>query len=280
MCIAIYKPMGVEFPSKKTLKTCFNNNPHGAGFMVATGDKIIIHKGFMEFSDFWKALRESRKIYDSTSAYVMHFRISTQGGVRADGCHPFPLSGDMDELRKLDTECEIGIAHNGIISLTSKGYGKVDYSDTMKFITDYLSLIIKDRGYFKDDDTLELIDRLCGSRLAILDGRGHCELIGRGWEMADGVWYSNDSYKERVVKATSYYPTLYDWGKGGDRLPWWEQYEIVEEPYDEYLTVNGLYEFPIGECPCYEVGDASYCDLCTRYEKCYEPIEDDDGYVI
>lgn len=278
MCIAIYKPMGVEFPSKKVLRTCFNNNPHGAGFMVATGDEVIIHKGFMGFTSFWKALRESRATYGNTSAYVMHFRISTQGGVRADGCHPFPLSGDMDELRKLNTECEIGIAHNGIIPLTSKGYSKVDYSDTMKFITDYLSLIIKDRAYFKDDDTVELIDRLCGSRLAILDSRGHCELIGRGWEMANGVWYSNDSYKERAVKVTSYYPTLYDWGKDEDKLPWWEQYDTAE-PYDEYLTVNGLYEFPIGECPCYEIGDASYCDFCTRYQRCYEPIEDED-YVI
>ena len=168
MCIAIYKPMGVEFPSKKILKTCFNNNPHGAGFMVATGDKIMIHKGFMEFSDFWRALKKSRSIYDSASAYVMHFRISTQGGVRRDGCHPFPLSGDMEELRKLDTECEIGIAHNGIISLTSKGYGKdIDYSDTMKFITDYLSLIIKDRGYFKDDDTVEKCQMEYGTRTTV-----------------------------------------------------------------------------------------------------------------
>lgn len=275
MCIAIYKPIGVDFPNKKRLKTCFRNNPHGAGFMVASDDRVIIHKGFMEFSDFWKSLREARTKYGDTSAFVMHFRISTQGGVRADGCHPFPLSGDMNELRKLDTECDIGIAHNGIISLTSKGYGKVDYSDTMKFITDYLSLIIKDRGYFKDDDTLELIDRLCGSRLAILDSRGHCELIGRGWQVSDGVWYSNDSYMESAVKVTSYYPTLYDWSKSDDKLPWWEQYDIVE-PYDEYLTVNGLYEFPIGECPVCEIGDASYCDYCTRYQKCYEPIEDDD----
>lgn len=280
MCIAIYKPIGVEFPSKRRLNTCFKNNPHGAGFMVATGDKVIIHKGFMEFNDFWKALKDARSKYEDTSAFVMHFRISTQGGVRQDGCHPFPLSGDMGELRKLDTECEIGIAHNGIISLTSKGYGKdIDYSDTMKFITDYLSLIIKDKGYFKDDDTLELIDRLCGSRLAILDGRGHCELIGRGWTLVDGVWYSNDSYMERTVKATSYYPSLYDWGKSD--LPWWEQYEVeepFEEPYDDYINVNGLYEFPIGECPAYEIGDASYCDLCTRYEKCYESEVGDEEY--
>ena len=262
--------MGVKFPSKRTLKTCFKNNPHGAGFMVATGDKVVIHKGFMEFSDFWKALRSAREEYEDTSAYVMHFRISTQGGVRADGCHPFPLSGDMDELRKLDTECEIGIAHNGIISLTSTGYGKsVDYSDTMKFITDYLSLIIKSRGYFKDDATVELIDRLCGSKLAILDARGHCELIGRGWQMSDGVWYSNDSYIERTIetKTTSYYPSFFDWGK--EEVPWVESYKVAD-PYDDYINANGLYDFPIDECPACEIGDASYCDWCVKYAECYK----------
>lgn len=264
MCIAIYKPMGVEFPSKKRLKTCFRHNSHGAGFMVASGGKVIIHKGFMEFGDFWRALKEARTEYADTSAYVMHFRISTQGGIRQDGCHPFPLSGDMDELRKLDTECEIGVAHNGIISLTSGG-GRVDYSDTMKFITDYLSLIIKDRSYFEDVDTLALIDRLCGSRLAILDCKGHCELIGRGWQEVDEVWYSNDSYIERAVKTTTYYPSFFDWGSNGSR---WESYKSCD-PYDAYLTVDGMYNFPKSECPVTEIGDASYCDVCENYMSCY-----------
>lgn len=278
MCIAIYKPIGVEFPSKRRLKTCFSNNPHGAGFMVATGENVVIHKGFMEFKPFWKALREAREKYGDTSAFVMHFRISTQGGIRQDGCHPFPLSGDMEELRKLDTTCDIGVAHNGIISLTSTGYSKtIDYSDTMKFITDYLSLIIKDRCYFKDDSAIELIDRLCGSRLAILDSRGHCELIGRGWTAVDGVWYSNDSYIEKPVKTTSYYPSLLEWGNGGKS--YWDAYDDrykydEYDEYDLYLNPAGVYEFPYEECPVVEIGDGSYCEHCIHYARCYDGYDD------
>ena len=121
--------------------------------MVANESSVEIHKGYMGFRSFWRALRTARTLYGDNAAYVMHFRISTQGGVRQDGCHPFPLSKNMDDLRKLDTYADIGIAHNGIIDLCSDWgstyasyYSKysavkksVDYSDTMKFITDYLS---------------------------------------------------------------------------------------------------------------------------------------------
>ena len=269
MCIAIYKPKGVEFPSKSTLKTCFKNNQDGAGFMVATGKQVIISKGHMGFTSFWKALRASREKYGDDKAYVMHFRISTQGGVRQDGCHPFPLSNSMSEMRKLNNVCEIGIAHNGIISLTSGGYSKkVDYSDTMKFITEYLSLIIKDKNYYKDKDTLNLIDKLCGSRLAILDSRGHCELIGDGWQADGGVWYSNDSYLPATER---YFPTPTMYGDWSDY--WTDEYiDTRYEQYEDFLNKDGLYEFSEEDCPTIELGDASYCDMCTNYMKCYNEV--------
>ena len=277
--------MGKEFPSKRTLQSCFENNPHGAGYMVATGTTVEIHKGFMGFRSFWKSLRETRQKYGEDKAYVMHFRISTQGGVRQDGCHPFPLSGDMDELRKLDTTADVGVAHNGIINLCSTYSRHVDYSDTMAFITEYLSLIIKDRWYYKDDGTLKLIDKLCGSRLAILDKSGHCELIGKGWIIVNDVWYSNDSYKSRSykvtkttsaepVKTTSYYPTLIDWGyeSAGWTSALDEEEEIIYEMYEKYdnqIDENGYYDFTVGECPEIEMGDASYCEYCNKFGDCY-----------
>lgn len=280
MCIAIYKPIGVEFPSKKILETCFNNNPDGAGFMVATGENVEIHKGFMGFRSFWKSLRSARQKYGNDKAFVMHFRISTQGGIRKDGCHPFPLSGSMDDMRLLDTTCDVGIAHNGIINLCSVGYKKdIDYSDTMAFITEYLSLIIHDRNYYKDEDKLVLIEKLCGSRLAILDKYGHCELIGHGWSGVNGVWYSNDSYKERTYKVTmkpttSYYPTLVDWSycnaEWDDALD--EDDKLILSMYERYdacICDDGLYDFKDYECPEVEMGDASYCEWCKSYAKCY-----------
>ena len=312
MCIAVYKPMGVDFPVKRVLKRCFYKNPDGAGFMVATGSAVEIHKGFMGFRSFWKALREARAIYGDDKAYVMHFRISTQGGVRQDGCHPFPLSKDMEDLRRLDCEADIGIAHNGIIDLTSdwsssyyssyyysRSYTarkQLDYSDTMKFITDYLSLIIHDTDYYRDPDTLELISKLVGSRLAILDYSGHCELIGNGWESSEDVWYSNGTYKEPLVtkaepvvaktetKAVNdssqynisddYWASWYEerYGNGNfESYNYKDKYDYKEweDPYSYYLNDEGLYDFSQSDCPATLDNDDSYCSDCKSLCQCW-----------
>lgn len=280
MCIAIYKPKGVEFPSKRVLRTCFENNPDGAGFMVADGETVRIDKGYMGFTSFWKALRKTREKLGDDKAYVLHFRISTQAGIRQDCTHPFPLSANMDDLRELKTTADIGIAHNGIIDLTSHysygydygyGYGSskaIDYSDTMEFITDYLSLIIDCRKYFKKKQTLELIERLCGSRLAILDATGHCELLGKGWERDEGIWYSNDSYKARPVRVKS--TTIIS--KTADVIDWeeWSRKQDPQDEWDYYLDNNGFYDFEPYYCPLYEMGDGSYCELCNHYGKCID----------
>lgn len=322
MCIAVYKPMGKDFPVKRVLKRCFYKNPDGAGFMVATGSEVIIHKGYMGFRSFWKALREARMEYGDDKAFVMHFRISTQGGIRQDGCHPFPLSKQMSDLRMLHSTTDIGIAHNGIIDLCtdwsstysyyySRSYSarkQVDYSDTMKFITEYLSLIIHDKNYYEDDDTIELIDKLVGSRLAILDYTGHCELIGSGWECSEGVWYSNGTYKEPAVTPKS------DSKGSGDTVttsitdyicksysdnPWktskcydddyWEtwyeerygtgfedyEYKDPHDPYSDYLDEEGLYDFSQTDCPATLDNDDSYCADCKQLCQCWHITECD-----
>lgn len=306
MCIAVYKPMGTEFPYKRTLKRCFYKNPDGAGFMVANGTEVEIHKGFMGFRSFWKSLREARAKYGDDKAYVMHFRISTQGGIRADGCHPFPLSKDMDSLRKLDTVADIGIAHNGIIDLCTdwssaysqyyqRSYARkaVDYSDTMKFITEYLSLIIHDRDYWMDRDTITLIDKLCDSRLAILDGSGHCELIGSGWECSEGVWYSNSGYKEttekKVVVCKANDATTSECYTGNGQYSYWDNWydnyrygDGFDDPYSAYLQPDGMYDFSQSDCPATLEGDFTYCPECIHQYSCWnydEKVENDERGV-
>lgn len=264
MCIAIYKPSEADFPTKSTLRTCFENNPDGAGFMLADGKRVQIEKGFMSFKPFWRALQAARKRYGDQRSFVLHFRITTQAGVRPDCTHPFPLSSDMDDLRALKSSAEIGIAHNGIIHLTSSYYQQtITYNDTMKFITEYLSLIIKDRQYHKNPDTLTLIERLAGSRLAIMDGGGKCILIGNGWRKDGGVWYSNDTYKPTLKTAVaSYYkPYSYDIGATSKAS--------TSTTAKKYNVYKGLYEFDNLDCPATKDGDTSYCQRCASYYDCW-----------
>lgn len=269
MCVIAYKPQNQNFPERSVLMNCFINNPDGAGFMYAK-DGVHIEKGFMNFDDFVRALNRVRMKYGDKIPYVLHFRISTQGGVRPDCTHPFPLSDKMDRLRELKTSCKIGIAHNGIISLTSSGfYKQITYSDTMEFITDYLSLIIKGRDYYKSADTMLLIERLAGSRLAILDGKGHCELIGHGWSKRDGVYFSNESYKPRVYTAPkqttlqSVITSVYNDPYPGEDDIYWRGIELAKN------TITGKYDLDPFDCPYFEHGDDSYCEKCSNYKNCY-----------
>lgn len=200
MCIIAYKPLNVAFPEENILKNCFENNDDGAGFMYTFNGEVHIHKGYETFEKFLAALNKARAITGDKVPYVMHFRIATQGYERTM-THPFPLSSKMDNLKRMHYKCSIGVAHNGILSITSDG--AKTYSDTMKFITDYLSNIIQSYDWHKNKRTKKLIEYLIdGSRLAILDAHSHCELMGKGWEKNNGIYYSNHSWAYKKYSYT------------------------------------------------------------------------------
>ena len=147
MCIICVSKSGVRQPSDITLRAMFRRNPHGAGCMYARDGKVTIHKGFMNIEDFLAAVHAEQ--FTPQDSVVYHFRISTQAGVNAPMTHPFPLSNQPRMMRSLDLTCRCGVAHNGIIRLTSDPDNK-RYSDTAIFITDYLSKIIRKKADLRD----------------------------------------------------------------------------------------------------------------------------------
>lgn len=278
MCVIAYKPMNENFCGKSVLSQCFDSNPDGAGFMYAVNGKVFIQKGYMTFNSFWKSLKKVRSMYGDKIPYVMHFRIGTQGGNVAQNTHPFPLSKNMQDLKQLKFKTDIGIAHNGIIDLTSSGWGsKVDYSDTMKFITDYASLIIKDKNYYKDEDTKLLLERLADSRLCILDKDGHCECLGDGWiyDKELKMYFSNSSYVKPIYKkkpTATQWSSMYDfdydytnrWYNTGSSASIPAAYE---DEWEDFIFGN-KYEFDETFCPMSCEGDCSYCSRCLNKNYC------------
>lgn len=273
MCIICYKPLNVAFPEERILKNCFDNNNDGAGFMYVYENKVHIRKGFETFKAFYNALNNARKITGDGVPYVMHFRIATQG-YKKEFTHPFPLSSNMENLKRLKTNCNIGIAHNGIISLTSDG--SPNYSDTMKFINEYLSLIIQSFDYYKNKRTLKLIEKLIGnSRLAILDKSGFCQLLGDGWIEDKKCFYSNNTYS---YKKQSYYP-IYDYNnlyevKSDKKIgfKYWNKYDEYARHYNRNTK---QYDFNFCNCPVACDGDYTYCKACKNYAYCaYSPYSD------
>ena len=270
MCIIVYRPKNIKTPSRKTLCECYDNNPDGAGFMFIEGKQVHIKKGFTDFKDFYK---EVQKV-PSDSPLVMHFRISTQGGIKRELTHPFPLCDNYEQMRLLNSKTDIGIAHNGIISLTSEYVqrGTLAYNDTMTFIRDYATLIITEPTYYKDKNKLKLLEKLCGSKLAIMSKDGNVTLIGQFIEDG-GCFYSNSTYKPcyygYVSSQTNYKGTDY-WGKSS--IFDYDNYGYTYDDWADAYWTHGGYDFneKDGSCPNEVYGKkiSLYCQNCKNADKC------------
>ena len=169
MCIICISPAGVKQPDLGTLYTMFVRNPHGAGYMVARNGKVEIHKGFMDFDSFLNAIRAEH--FTKADSVVYHFRISTQAGVNPEMTHPFPLSNQPARMQALDLTCRCGIAHNGIIRLTTDPMNQ-RYSDTAIFINRYLAGMIRKASDLRNQALIDHIYALAQSKFAIMDASG------------------------------------------------------------------------------------------------------------
>ena len=191
MCIICVSKSGVRQPTERELYTMFQNNPHGAGYMVARHGFVTISKGYMAYDEFLNAVQKEH--FTAKDSVVYHFRISTQAGVNPEMTHPFPLSNRLARMEKLDTTCRFGIAHNGIIKLTTEP-DNPRYSDTALFIAQYLTLLIKRRDDLHSKRILNTIWQLAQSKFAIMDGSGYVATVGE-FLNRDGLLFSNASFQ-------------------------------------------------------------------------------------
>ena len=190
MCIICVSKPGVRQPDENTIRTMFYRNPHGAGYMFARDGRVEIRKGFMRLDEYLRAIR--KECFTPQDSVVYHFRISTQAGVNPEMTHPFPMSTRPERMRQLDLSCRCGVAHNGVIRLTSDPNNE-RYSDTAIFITDYLSHIIRRRADLRDQRVLDSIFQIAQSKFAIMDGGGYIATVGKFIDER-GLLFSNASY--------------------------------------------------------------------------------------
>lgn len=256
MCIVVYKPAEADLPDYEILKRCFNKNPDGAGYMFARNDKVHIRKGYVNFDEFYEHL--TRDYMTQDGVFVMHFRITTHGGTKPENTHPFPVSKNVLDLTMLDCYSNIGVAHNGILSISSKLAGQ--YSDTQMFITNYLALLLKNNPkYYEDEDTKHLINDMIGdtNRLAILSNDGHCELFGT-FNEHDGCYYSNYGWED--IKTTTY-----------DNSYFCDDYDLCTyaDYWDKcYNSKTEEYDFDESFCPFSADNTSLFCFSCSNRHKC------------
>ena len=293
MCIAVYKPAGQKMPSKKIFSNCFSSNNDGAGFMFPYDGKVHYEKGFMSFTAFKKGLKAAIKKYgiDTKDApMVFHFRIQSQGGVKPELTHPFPVCRSYDQMRKLTGDVDLCCVHNGIIDFASS-FKAIDYSDTMEFIKEIAFPLTykKETTYYKNKTLMDMMRYLLsGNRFAIMDKTGHVELIG-AWIEDNGIFYSNTSYEGHYFTKTS--SLTKDWYKstvaplyddGYDYSDYYDDYYysgyISKEQEKEFLETGMLrcdcgeellIEYVKSEARCY-----AFCFDCGLSYKLTDKAED------
>lgn len=162
MCVLIYKPSGVKMPSIETLRTCFNANPHGAGFATPYGS----HHS-MRFDAICRGLSS----VSIDTPCIIHFRLATHGSIKLGNCHPF----------KID---DVFFAHNGVLNIRVKD-DKTDSETAFKMLYPFIQKYGLNSARVKFE-----IDKIIGSsKFAFMRGR-KVYLYG-DFIKKDGCYYSN-----------------------------------------------------------------------------------------
>jgi len=220
MCIAILNASGTL--SKKTLRTCWENNNNGAGMAYWDGTALQTEKELTSFKRFYKMYTNARNKHP-TAEIALHFRIATHGRINLDNCHPFNVGPNH------------AIVHNGIIS----GHGNDEYSDTHQFAENVLSAFISDQLYISP--FVELIESYIEMSKIILVGELgtiiYNEHLGH-WNA--GNWYSNKTYqtcgfRDYGGKSVPYARNTSRWDELLETDPF-ESWDGIDKGYNRYLN--------------------------------------------
>lgn len=243
MCLAIYCEAGASC-AESDLRTAFEANPDGAGFMfINSGGSLVIEK-FLTFDPFIKALTRAWA-ENPESPFGVHFRYATHGTRGLENVHPFTV------------DKHTGMLHNGMLPVVmGKGSKR---SDTAVFAEDYLAALPS--TWFDDPFLFDMVEQYCaGSKLVVLtvhpDAKYSGYIInehGGHWDEKGTVWYSNGSYQR---------------GKSFCAIPskknaesWW-----ADAPLDEFYGNTCVM------CAEQDVMDG-VCFACESCQKCLLEVD-------
>lgn len=187
MCLAIYKPAGVEIPQDALIKG-WAGNPDGAGFAYVSRGKIRPVKGLMKLADFLKAYKGAVEKYPD-SPFLVHFRIRSLGDRSPENTHPFMFKYG----------CGI---HNGTFNNCGAKFDQ-GKSDTALFFEKFGdNLPYKHVLAVKED-----LEKAIGSwnKMVFLYKNSEYIILNESaGEWREGVWYSNRTYLPRPTTAPDY----------------------------------------------------------------------------
>jgi len=258
-----------EIPNRDYLYNASENNPHGYGFAVNHGDRIVTGRSMKYerlIERFIDEMGNSNK-----PVGMFHARYTTHGSTTLENNHPFRVDGRHD----------IVLGHNGMLPITPRAGD--DRSDTRIFAEDILGSIGVEE--LDDKDTFRRLERFtAGSKVAILSTAPELRdpvyiLNEDDGHWTDGIWWSNSTYKYSYSYSSYSKPYSSSWdaqawnGDGnviGSKHAWWEEDADSCSP----CGVTGPDE------ECYVCGhqitgkalDNNVCDVCNSCIDCKEHV--------
>lgn len=195
MCVIVRKPKGIEV-AENVLRSCWQHNPNGAGFMYVENGKIVVVKGLMKLKYFLQVYQEHQP---KDKEVVIHFRLATHGQINPEQTHPFIVAN------------RLGMVHNGMIDFRDSDencYTRVPYkvkkeedeSDTIQFCKRILDKL---PGNFEDNEGIvDLLNQYLiseNSTVLLLDKSGNILKLGYDGdaEELDGCWFSNTFWDKK-----------------------------------------------------------------------------------
>lgn len=181
MCIIVYNRDGKEL-CKESMRTAYDNNPHGYGIMWYDGDRVLSlkeHDG--GFQRLWETVERFKGV-----PYALHLRWRTRGAQGLKQCHPHVVTSKDNGAPE-----DVYLMHNGTLS-GFQDHAKL--SDTNMFARKMRALMqIKGLDFSSALDNMERhIEASFTNRLLFMDSRGEITLVNESaGEWIDGVWYSN-----------------------------------------------------------------------------------------
>lgn len=179
-----------------------NRNKDGAGIAFVKDGKIVIDKGYFNFDTLYKAIKEVED-----QEILVHFRISTHGGISMENCHPFLIES------KTHPQITFAVCHNGQLPWRSTK----TQSDTACFVEDMLTPILNQNPWaFDGPEGRHLLASFIGIRnkITILrhdaaDNRTDTIIVNhKEGNNAHGAWFSNHSY---IAYTPVVHHNEYDW---------------------------------------------------------------------
>jgi len=229
MCIIAGKPYGINTLDWEKIRNCFDNNDDGAGFAFCVkGDKHVrFRKGFMTFDTFKNTLQ--KLVIDRYNLedvqLLLHYRISTHGGVSQENTHPFPVTAVDERLTALKGRTDVICAMNGVTSIDIPY--KSTFSDTMQYIKDRLAFPkALDKAFFKRKAFIPYITD-SGAKWLFMDTTDM--IVFGAFNECDGWLYSN--FTHSYSKTWSYKGAYSSYG-------WYDEYYDYSTKNDDSLEFN------------------------------------------